>query len=612
MKTIHYILATMLISATALVGCSDDDDVAVVTPSTTPTTASAVVDLGLPSGTLWASANLGAANAEDEGYLYAWGETYTKANFSASNYFDPNSMIVTSDISGTQYDAAKAALGDDWLMPTELQFHELFTECQVTRTTINEKNVLKLVGPNEKVLYLPEITGNVEGAAALYDTYLNEKDETSYAKFENVYASYWTGNLAQSDALNANQYAVQMLFVEHAKDAVKKGGALQYGDVYYSRSRLVGAPIRPVKVKGGTPVAEYVNITGKWAQADASGTPLPLSQNPVFFAFEGTNFNGEGVMVAYGTDFKPLSYSRDVNQLTLTFGDDDASKLTVAQVSAADAEQRVISFTGEDGKTVYFVPTVETASVPVSQLAGKWDFTFAGTAFVLNVLDEKNCVVTNGSEKVNGTFSYRFGCFAINCNGLVGTFAVEATAEGSACPFQFKTGDTVINFVVHPKSYETIYSWNGVTDATAPAWLTLNSNNSIKTGSDIKAVTNLSGETYLYAIRFNASWPKDGADFSAQTAVLAIEGGFKTGDRIRVKGYTNADGKTGGLKVWANADTQLGTTSPAVNDFKANETVMNKESVFIFAADVTQVYLCREAGTGTFITDILIDREKED
>ncbi len=44
------------------------------------------IDLGLPSGTKWASFNLGATKPEEYGYYYAWGETEPKASYSWSNY----------------------------------------------------------------------------------------------------------------------------------------------------------------------------------------------------------------------------------------------------------------------------------------------------------------------------------------------------------------------------------------------------------------------------------------------------------------------------------------------------------------------------------------------
>ena len=39
------------------------------------------VDLGLPSGTIWATCNLGAESPEECGYYYAWGETEPKNNY---------------------------------------------------------------------------------------------------------------------------------------------------------------------------------------------------------------------------------------------------------------------------------------------------------------------------------------------------------------------------------------------------------------------------------------------------------------------------------------------------------------------------------------------------
>ena len=44
------------------------------------------VDLGLPSGTLWATCNVGANAPEECGYYFAWGETEFKDSYSWSNY----------------------------------------------------------------------------------------------------------------------------------------------------------------------------------------------------------------------------------------------------------------------------------------------------------------------------------------------------------------------------------------------------------------------------------------------------------------------------------------------------------------------------------------------
>ena len=44
------------------------------------------VDLGLPSGTLWATCNVGASKPEGYGNYYAWGETSTKRTYNWESY----------------------------------------------------------------------------------------------------------------------------------------------------------------------------------------------------------------------------------------------------------------------------------------------------------------------------------------------------------------------------------------------------------------------------------------------------------------------------------------------------------------------------------------------
>ncbi|MBQ3681444.1 MAG: hypothetical protein IJJ78_08560, partial [Paludibacteraceae bacterium] len=46
------------------------------------------VDLGLTSGTKWATMNIGAENPQDYGGYYAWGETITKETYNWGTYLD--------------------------------------------------------------------------------------------------------------------------------------------------------------------------------------------------------------------------------------------------------------------------------------------------------------------------------------------------------------------------------------------------------------------------------------------------------------------------------------------------------------------------------------------
>lgn len=104
------------------------------------------VDLGLPSGTLWATMNVGANAPEDYGNHYAWGETETKSEYSWETYeFGSSSEGPFSKYNGTddkiildlEDDAARVHWGGDWKMPTEAQLRELSGNTTSEWTTLN-------------------------------------------------------------------------------------------------------------------------------------------------------------------------------------------------------------------------------------------------------------------------------------------------------------------------------------------------------------------------------------------------------------------------------------------------------------------------------------------
>lgn len=87
------------------------------------------VDLGLPSGTRWATCNVDATTPSQPGKLYAWGETAAKSTYSEENSrFEKK--VMTEDISGNSaYDVAAAKWGNGWRMPTAYEFGELVFYC---------------------------------------------------------------------------------------------------------------------------------------------------------------------------------------------------------------------------------------------------------------------------------------------------------------------------------------------------------------------------------------------------------------------------------------------------------------------------------------------------
>lgn len=121
------------------------------------------VDLGLPSGTKWATYNIGAAGPEELGDYYAWGETETK-----SEYIDINSMthrkefkwLVKNGIIGEdgeltkEHDVATMIWGAPWRMPNEEEYGELVDLCTWEFTSYNGANGYLVTGPNNQTIFI--------------------------------------------------------------------------------------------------------------------------------------------------------------------------------------------------------------------------------------------------------------------------------------------------------------------------------------------------------------------------------------------------------------------------------------------------------------------------
>ncbi len=156
------------------------------------------VDLGLPSGTLWATCNVGATTPEGYGDYFAWGETSTKEKYSRKTYSGlPN--LTTLDAS---HDAATVNWGDGWRTPTAKEYNELHTECTCKWTTFQGRQGYHITGKNGNSIFLPA-AGWYRGSklkqyAFPYAGYLTASASPgSFAGFyvviiyENYYTNYW-------------------------------------------------------------------------------------------------------------------------------------------------------------------------------------------------------------------------------------------------------------------------------------------------------------------------------------------------------------------------------------------------------------------------------------
>ncbi len=154
------------------------------------------VDLGLPSGILWADVNLGVTNADPYGDFYAWGEVTPSANadvvtkdclYSTYKFYEMmlNGDPVFTDIGKTiseqsAYDAARVQWGGKWRMPLSYEFDELVDYC----TTVLEVQPTGVVGyrftskKNGNSIFMP-CGGN-------FGNSIYARDEMGY---------YWSGSL---------------------------------------------------------------------------------------------------------------------------------------------------------------------------------------------------------------------------------------------------------------------------------------------------------------------------------------------------------------------------------------------------------------------------------
>lgn len=130
------------------------------------------VDLGLPSGTKWATCNVGASKPEEYGGYYAWGETEEKDDYCWKTYKwgdgDRNSLSLTKYCTSSSYgtvdnktvldpedDVAHVKWGGTWRMPTIVEIKELQNECTWRSGNRRGVNGYLVTGPNGNSIFLP-------------------------------------------------------------------------------------------------------------------------------------------------------------------------------------------------------------------------------------------------------------------------------------------------------------------------------------------------------------------------------------------------------------------------------------------------------------------------
>ena len=145
------------------------------------------VDLGLPSGTLWATCNVGATSPEQSGLYFAFGETtgftveQVKNRERSFFWRDYVEKTTSSDLTLEQ-DAAHTCMGGEWRMPTQKDFEELIDN--TTQTWIDNYNGTGVAGR----IFTSKVNGNsvfLPAAGVIYGTGIHDV---------NSYGEYWCKN----------------------------------------------------------------------------------------------------------------------------------------------------------------------------------------------------------------------------------------------------------------------------------------------------------------------------------------------------------------------------------------------------------------------------------
>ena len=180
------------------------------------------VDLGLPSGTLWASYDIGAQEVGGFGDLFMWGETVPKD--SKTEWSDDDHKHISNEnyvkycerdkklVLDPEDDAATSLWGNEWKIPSYTDWRELMKYCELK---LKGESIV-FVGPNGNELHFSRYL-------------LEEYDGCEFS------CSWWASELDSSD----DEYDAIYFYIDKDEDC---------DPIYdtYSCHRACLLPIRPV------------------------------------------------------------------------------------------------------------------------------------------------------------------------------------------------------------------------------------------------------------------------------------------------------------------------------------------------------------------------------
>lgn len=163
-----------------------------------------VVDLDLPSGTIWATTNVGASAPTEKGDYYKWGrlEAYTTGLYSANNddftqyneTSEPMELATDHDVAYQKYPSESSPLKGKFVMPNKDQAKELtiggyvsVPELAAAATNTNHPDYYKVVNSqSENYIYMP-----VGGRKTNTTTFDNQAKASYWSKVRTGTDGYW-------------------------------------------------------------------------------------------------------------------------------------------------------------------------------------------------------------------------------------------------------------------------------------------------------------------------------------------------------------------------------------------------------------------------------------
>ena len=166
------------------------------------------VNLGLPSGNVWATCNVGASNPEGYGDYFAWGEVSTKSSYTWENYiYGSGTYSKYNDTDGLKRlqktdDPAAVNMSGHWRIPSTLDIQELIDETTQSWETLNGVNGKRFTGSNGNSIFIPaggyksNSSTNYSGTSGfLWTAKIGIDNQIANGTFFNIGNSTYSGSL---------------------------------------------------------------------------------------------------------------------------------------------------------------------------------------------------------------------------------------------------------------------------------------------------------------------------------------------------------------------------------------------------------------------------------